>query len=300
MELKQLQHFLIVAQELSFTKAAEKAYVSQQALSKSVRMLENELEVALFERLPRGLALTSCGQFLLKRGYKISALVNDTITDIHNISEERDVNIPIAITDGVEDTFPVSVLFQFQKDYPEYRISTILNSDRAIEEMLVSERIELGLTGAHGDTGRLKFYPLIKSGTRVIVHKSNPLSKRDAVSLEELRNERFLFSSSDFYSNSQFLTVCNVLGFSPNIYHQSSGIGFQLRLAEENQGIILCPDTVEKKLSSPELCVLRIKDDPCFFHIHLAVKKNHALSEGAERLKTYILDAIEAQYGAQR
>lgn len=292
MELKQLQHFLIVAQELSFTKAAEKAFVSQQALSKSVRMLENELNVELFERLPRGLALTPCGQFLLKRGYKISSLLNDTIIDIHNISEDRNANIPIALTEGVEDTFPISALFQFQKDYPRYRISTILNSDRVIEEMLISERIELGLTGARGDTAKLRFHPLLKSETRVIIHSSNPISKKECVGLDELRNERFLFSSSDFYCNNRFLAVCNVLGFSPHIYHQVSGIAFKLRLAEENQGIILCPDNVEKQLHSPNLCVLRLKDDPCFFHIHLAVKKNRTLSEGAELLKTYILNHV--------
>ena len=65
MELRQLQYFLMVAQEQSFAKAAKKTYVSQQALSKSVLSLEQELGVPLFERLPHGVELTEYGLTLL-------------------------------------------------------------------------------------------------------------------------------------------------------------------------------------------------------------------------------------------
>ena len=64
MEFRQLQHFLVVAQELNFSKAAQKSYITQQALSKSIKILEKELGVPLFERLPRGLALTEYGTVL--------------------------------------------------------------------------------------------------------------------------------------------------------------------------------------------------------------------------------------------
>ena len=165
MEFRQLQHFLVVAQELSFTRAAEKAYVSQQALSKSVIALEKELGVTLFERLPRGLELTPYGQLLLKRSYHISTLINETITDIHNMDEAYSTNIRLAITAGVEDTFPVSILFRFQREHPQYRINTIIHNDRLIEDRLIAEQLELGLMGARGDTVRLDFYPLIRSET---------------------------------------------------------------------------------------------------------------------------------------
>lgn len=292
MEFRQLQHFLVVAQELSFTRAAEKAYVSQQALSKSVIALEKELGVTLFERLPRGLELTPCGQLLLKRSYHISTLINETITDIHNMDEEYSTNIRLAITAGVEDTFPVSILFRFQREHPHYRISTIIHNDRLIEERLIAEQLELGLMGARGDTVRLDFYPLIRSKTRVVMHRDNPLSIQESVRLDELRYEKFLFASSDFYSNNRLLAICNLMGFTPDIRHQAASVEYWVKLVTENQGIFLCPEEAVVKIRDPRIRMLRVKDDPCFFHVHLATKKNSVLSPGAQQLKKFILDSV--------
>ncbi len=292
MEFRQLQHFLVVAQELSFTRAAEKAYVSQQALSKSVIALEKELGVTLFERLPRGLELTPYGQLLLKRSYHISTLINETITDIHNMDEAYSTNIRLAITAGVEDTFPVSILFRFQREHPQYRINTIIHNDRLIEDRLIAEQLELGLMGARGDTVRLDFYPLIRSETRVVMHKDNPLSVKESIRLDELRHEKFLFASTDFYSNNRLLAICNLMGFTPDIRHQAASVGYWIQLVAENQGIFLCPKEAVVKIRDPRIRMLRVKDDPCFFHVHLATKKNSVLSPGAQKLKEFILGNI--------
>ena len=126
----------------------------------------------------------------------------------------------------------------------------------------------------------------------VIVHKDNPLSQLDSVSLEDLKNEIFLCSSSDYNVNKQLLTVCGALGFTPHICHQAAGIHFLLSLANTQQGIVLCPDH-SKNAIPKSLKILRLKNDPHFYVVHIARKKGMPLNPIAEKLQRHIIRRIE-------
>ncbi|HIZ06381.1 MAG TPA: LysR family transcriptional regulator [Candidatus Eubacterium avistercoris] len=292
MEFRQLQHFLVVAQELNFSKAAQKSYITQQALSKSIKILEKELGVPLFERLPRGLALTEYGSILLKHGHSIINELAETYTDIRQKKNANCQNLTIAMTAGVEDVFPLSIIFDFQKEHPEHQFSLLLNNDTVIETMLLDNKLDFAIVGAAGTCEQLEYFPLIHNDTMVIVHKDNPLSQLDSVSLEDLKNEIFLCSSSDYNVNKQLLTVCGALGFTPHICHQAAGIHFLLSLANTQQGIVLCPDH-SKNAIPKSLKILRLKNDPHFYVVHIARKKGMPLNPIAEKLQRHIIRRIE-------
>lgn len=293
MEFRQLQHFLVVAQELNFSKAAQKSYITQQALSKSIKILEKELGVSLFERLPRGLALTEYGQILLKHGHVITEELAETYTEIRQKKNINGQNLAIAITAGVEDTFPLSIIFDFQSANQDHQLSTLLSNDTIIENMLMENKLDFAIVGAAGTSNQLDFFPLIQNDTLVVVHKDNPLSQRDSVSLEDLKNEVFLSSSADYNVTKQLLAVCGALGFIPHICHQAAGINFLLSLAATNQGIVLCPDHIEKKTFSESLKTLRLENDPHFYVIHIVQKKGIIMNPAAEKLQRHIIREIE-------
>ena len=290
MELRQLQYFLMVAQEQSFAKAAKKTYVSQQALSKSVLSLEQELGVPLFERLPHGVELTEYGQTLLKKAYRITNSVNEAVSEIHNMKDNVGRTIQLAITTGVEDTFQVKDLLRFQDIYPQYRISTIASTDLEIERMMLSEKIELGILGARGDSSKLDFTCLRESATLLAVHKDNPLSQRASVCLEDLKEECFISGASDYYANNRMRAICNMLGFTPDVRHQTENITYIAQLVDNGQGIFLCPATSMESFDYPNIRLVPIRDDPKIFSVHLATKKNHLLSAGAALFRDFILE----------
>ncbi|WP_193090742.1 LysR family transcriptional regulator, partial [Advenella sp. FME57] len=72
MELRQIRYFQCVARELSFTKAARILHIAQPPLSRQIKMLEEELGVAVFERLGRGIALTDAGRYFLDQTEKMT------------------------------------------------------------------------------------------------------------------------------------------------------------------------------------------------------------------------------------
>ena len=71
MDLKQLRYFTTIAEMGQITSAAKKLYIAQPALSHSIKLLEDELGVQLFERLPSGIRITGAGSLLLQKSYEI-------------------------------------------------------------------------------------------------------------------------------------------------------------------------------------------------------------------------------------
>jgi DNA-binding transcriptional LysR family regulator len=289
MEFRQLQHFMLVAQELSFAKASKQAYITQQALSKSVIALEKELGVQLFKRHPHGVSLTSYGQVLLRNTNQIFAQINNMENDIRNVKLKKSNTIRIAITGGVENSFSIENFIAFQDSYPQYEVSTVTSNDVTIEKWLCSEQIELALLGARGDSAKLDFIPLFESATMLAVHKSNPLCRKSSVKLEDLYNEVFISGSTEYYAINRLFLICKFLGFIPTVKHITENILFIAQLVASNQGVFLCPDSSIRYFDHPNICLLPFEDDPKIFSVYLVTPKNQPLSEGAELLKEFIL-----------
>ncbi|HEY0846842.1 MAG TPA: LysR family transcriptional regulator [Noviherbaspirillum sp.] len=96
MNLKQLQHFVTLAESGNVHRASARLSISQPALSKSIRTLEEELDVVLFERLSRGVRLTRVGQWLMSRSFSLLADVQQLHTEIDMIKRQADGSVRIA------------------------------------------------------------------------------------------------------------------------------------------------------------------------------------------------------------
>ena len=88
MDFKVLKYFIAVAEELNFTRAAEKLHISQPPLSTQIQNLESDLGTKLFIRSNHGLQLTDSGKLLLDRAKQIIAIGEHTKEDIKNLEED--------------------------------------------------------------------------------------------------------------------------------------------------------------------------------------------------------------------
>ena len=146
MEIRQLEHFVAVAEERSFTRAARRSHIVQSGISASIRALEQELGAQLVVRRPRGTALTPEGEALLVEAYRALAAVR---TGIEAVAEVQG-KLKGTITLGVASILPApmhltSMLHQFQGGNPGVRIrlrqaasvplfdTTRLHAERAVE-----------------------------------------------------------------------------------------------------------------------------------------------------------------------
>ena len=168
-QLTELKVFMIAAEELSFSRAAERLHLSQSAVSQNIQALEREFGVELFERRGRSLRLTEGGQALLP-------MAQETISAMQHMSEAMnslegkvvgDLLIGCSTTSG-KYLLP-SLVAAFRREYPLVRVSIkILSRDEVIGR-LIDERLALGVTSQKIEHRDLEYVPFFEDRVILIV-----------------------------------------------------------------------------------------------------------------------------------
>ena len=189
MELTQLYQFQAIAEEQSVSKAAERLYVSQPALSKSLKKLEDELGVQLFDRERGRLTLNSAGRILLHFAETVENAEAQMHSDLTNL--EDGVHI-LRIGSPHVALLRYAIPLYGRQHKSSVRFSpTILPEDEARSEIR-SGLIQLAILSAPISLPGFKNVFLGMQRTMISVPRSNPLSSKKSIALEDLKNQPFL------------------------------------------------------------------------------------------------------------
>lgn len=183
-----LKVFHTVATNLSFTKAAVELYITQPAVTKNIKELENSLKVSLFERSRGGITLTKAGKVLL--GYTEQQLEQSKDLE-YKIGMLRDslfgeLHIGASTTIGQYVLPPI--LAHFNVDHPDIRIIMHSKNTLDIEKDLSHKDIDLGIVEGNIRMKEFKYIPFMKDEIVAIAHTSQPISEKSELTLEELKN----------------------------------------------------------------------------------------------------------------
>ncbi len=188
MELRHIRYFLTVAEEGSFTKAADKLCIAQPPLSRQIRDLENELNAKLFVRKSKGLALTEEGERFLQYARRIKQLSDQSIEDISKMKDGLTGRLYLATVEGHAPELFANWISEFKKKYPlvEYEIWNG-NSDDVIKRVH-SGLNEIGVITLPYDQEGLDGRLIYNEPWVAIIPKKHPLSseKSDFIELKKL------------------------------------------------------------------------------------------------------------------
>jgi DNA-binding transcriptional LysR family regulator len=195
-ELAQLRTFAAVAEALSFTRAAEELGLSQQAVSKAVRALEDELGVVLLERTTREVRLTPAGDALLASARDLLARADVAFAEVRDVAAGLSGTIRVGVSPaiGLSDRTDVARALRAGSD----RVSVAFHEVRpgALRAALRSGELEIALTRARGlDEAAISTHELRPSPVVCCVPAGHRLAGRDAVAPADLAGERLLVPS---------------------------------------------------------------------------------------------------------
>jgi DNA-binding transcriptional LysR family regulator len=145
MDIKQLRYFFAFSQELNFRKAAEKLFLSRQALSKAIHELEKEIGEHLFTENNKKLELTPCGKYLLANSISVIDSFNELEQSMQNWAGKNKIHVQVAIGLGSLNTLPTRLLDDFMRDHPEISLSLEECSDRMVREKVILQQVNLGI-----------------------------------------------------------------------------------------------------------------------------------------------------------
>lgn len=184
MELRHIRYFLTVAEEGSFTKAAEKLCIAQPPLSRQIRDLEEELGTQLFVRKSRGLALTEAGERFQQYARRIKQLSDQSIEDISKMQDGLTGRLYLATVEGHAPELFANWISEFKKKYPlvEYEVWNG-NSDDVIKRVH-SGLNEVGVITLPYDEEGLDGRLIYSEPWVAIIPKGHPLSKGKCSSID--------------------------------------------------------------------------------------------------------------------
>lgn len=160
MTLKQLEVFVAIAETHSFSKGAEKTFITQSTASQHIQGLEDELGVRLFDRGRGGALLTEAGKLFLSRAVRILGNCEESRSAIRRFLGMENVVLKVGASNIPAICLIPRVLGQFLTQCSKVRLEVIQGDSRSVLKQLVDEEVELGFIGGKFDDERIVFEPI--------------------------------------------------------------------------------------------------------------------------------------------
>jgi len=247
LEIRHINYFLAVAEDLHFRKAAERLYISQPGLSRQIKQLEDQIGIKLFERNNRKVMLTSAGEFLKKElSIHLNSLYQtlDHAKDIHSGFNGR---LRFGYVGSAMQELIPDLLIRFKKDYPNVSFNLKEMDNQQQIKSLLAKNIDIGFMRLDRVPRTLDILPVLKEPFCLVLPKEHSINISNFKNLKQLKNESFiLFDES--YSPSYYEKVMQLFdysGFSPIISHNTIHASSIYKLVENGFGISIVPRSLQ-------------------------------------------------------
>lgn len=293
MKWEQIESFLVVSEYNSISQAANKLYISQQALSKTIQKLENELGTQLFYRTKQGIQLSPEGIYLKEKFQSLSRQFQKASNETYEHFQVYKGEIEVYVAPGFFRSISAKTLIQFEKQYPNLRVKQLEYPDLECEEFVRQDPKKWGCSTLPWNLQGLTFIPLQREPLYLIVSKENPLSERASVSMSELSDEDFLFLNKKYNIYYRTLNSCRINGYDPHIIYKSADVSQLVRLAALNEGIFICVRHVYEEADNANLALIPIEDEEMFWEIGLIYQDSEQLSANSRLFTNYLWENMK-------
>ena len=257
MDFRQLRLFTAVAEELNFTRAAERVNLSQPALSQQIRGLEDDLGTALFLRTARGATLTPAGEVLLEEARRLLDAADQSVRRVRHAAglEDRAARVGFDFVElGSIPPLP-SLLAAFRIQFPEAQVELHVLPHDQVERALLDDRLDIAFAFGRPSGPGIDFYPLLEGHYQVLLPAGSPLNRMKSVSLEQLQGERLLLPQLSAAASEALLKALSSAGHPPKVVYRGTGIAAFAGLVAAGEGLALLPSALMVNALSPGLKV---------------------------------------------
>ena len=264
MELRQLQHFVAVAEEKHFTRAAQRVNIVQSALSTSIRLLEAELDTKLFIRSTRQVHLTGAGQVLLEKAQAVLDAVRGAKEAVAAVEGLKRGVLSIGTVQSLPAFLDLpSLIEKFHANHPGIEVRLTQGSTAHLLDKVRSGRIDLAFLPM-GEPSKDVATAMIACEALVVACASgHRLAGRSDVSWSELKDEPFVDFERSWGTRKLVDRGFLQAGIERHTAFEVSDLETQLELVRRGLGVALLPEAVAEarrptigiaELAGPELC----------------------------------------------
>lgn len=279
LEIKQLEYFIAVCEEMHFTRAADKLGISQPTLSLQIKALESELNIPLFDRIGKRIALTEAGSILYRQAKLLLQNVQNTFTEIQELREFQGGKLSVSVLPAELDYRITPLFIDFHKRFPKVHLKIF--SSVEIYRQVLDHEIDLGITVLQTPDERLVTIPLAREEHVLVVSDQHELADQQVIPFTELKGIPMVMYPRGATGRELVEEYCRRAGFQLNTVAET-GSGFAtFAFVRENIGASILPLPLVLSVQDPALRCIRIADTPPIREIGIIYRSDRYLGFAA-------------------
>lgn len=236
-----LRYFIEVVEQKNFTKAAEKLYVSQSAISKAIHSLENELQTSLYVHDTRNFTLTSSGELLYHFAKDVLSYYTIRENELKvKIKNENNI-LRLGLPPTAGSIYFFSLIHDFRKENPEIELQINDATSKYIPDLLLEGKLDLGVVIEPFEDERFIKKVAYQTEAVLVVSNQHPLANQKEVHFSDLKDESFIQVTKDFQYRKVFENYCQKAGFIPKIVFETNQWDMIIEMVADNQGVSILP-----------------------------------------------------------
>lgn len=285
MDITKLESFLTLAKTQHFAKAADKLYISQPALSKRIRALEDELGVPLFDRMGNQTFLTIHGEAFRPFAENMVATCNSAKEYIRQIENMEHGVLNFGATNFIGVYMLPAVIARFHRKYPNITINMNINTSQTILEMLHKNQLEFVFLSDYiiGDPENYVIEQYWQDYLKLIVGTQHPLFSKKSCSFFDVQNDLYITKKKQ---SSQYKFLDHIFQQYHFDFKNKLFISTQDAIKEavvNNVGISIMSElAVEREINAGLISALNFTETPICRNIQYAYVKNKYLTPAAK------------------
>jgi len=264
MELRHLRYFVAVAEELHFTRAAQRLNLAQPPLSQQIQALEAELGVELLARSRRKVALTEAGARFLQRARQILAAAEAATLEAQRAGRGELGELRIGFTASLSLTqfFP-GLIYDYRQHFPQVTLTLVEMSSAEQCKALAAQQLDVGFVRCADKQvpPGVVLREIRRDPLRLAINARHPLANLASVSLAQLSQEGFIGYPDDAGTGLTILLrrLCLAAGFQPRVVQEGREATTQVGLVAAGLGVAVLPAQLER-VRIEGVCYLAISD----------------------------------------
>jgi DNA-binding transcriptional LysR family regulator len=258
-----LKVFYTVAQRLSFTKAAVELFITQPAVTKHIKELEQQLNIQLFKRNGNNISLTSAGNILLRYTEKIFHTYSELETELAQLNNIEAGSLHIGASTTVAQTILPKLLALFKKAYPAITFTFSQGNTDFITQQVLAEKIDIAIVEGAAHYPQIAYSPFAKDEIVLVTAANNQLSKKTEITPKQLLNIPLVLREAGSGTLDVIYNALTAIQINPKDLHieiqLESSIAIKQYLLFSETATFLSIQSVLSELKYNELAIIEVK-----------------------------------------
>lgn len=286
MEIQQLYYYMELCKQKNFTEAGYACNMTQGALSKQIRKLENELGITLIRRNTRKFELSKEGEIFLSNAKKMTGTYEEMLKNV-----QKNQEIKIGCMPVLAPYHFARLVADFRKEYPDIKL--VIDERIASDIQENSDRYDFLILRENmmEDQKKFRFSPLYDDKLCAVLYEKHPLYGRDRLQLKELKDDVFIFPERGSGSYEVFYKSCEKAGFEPKIAFEFPQANTIMSFVSEGVGVTITFSTVYREAKCAGVKMIPLEDE---LHsvISLFYRKNKPLDYAKKQFLNYVREHL--------